>query len=154
MRPLRLKAVDDDDLEVLATVLQSARMPLAEVTWVEEERRFAALFRRFCYELPGGEGMQVDCVLVLDRVATVDTWDLDDLGGDGDAELMTIVSESRREKAGSISLVFRNGGLIRLEADAIEGRLADIGRPAAATDTPRYGAAAKSSATGDDHHDA
>lgn len=154
MRPLRLKAVDDDDLEVFATVLQSARMPLSEVTWVEKDHRFAALFRRFCYELPGGEGMQVDCALVLDRVARVDAWDLDGLGGDGDAELMTIVSEGHRETAGSVSLVFRNGGLIRLETDAIEGRLADIGQPAAATDTPRYAVAGNSSATGDDHHDA
>ncbi len=149
MKPLRLKAVDDDDLEVFATVLQSAHMPLSEVTWVEEDHRFAALFRRFCYELPGGEGMQVDCALILDRVARVDTWDLDGLGGEGDAELMTIVSEGHREAVGSVSLVFRNGGLIRLETDAIEGRLADIGQPAAATKTPRYTAA-----TGDDHHDA
>ena len=149
MKTLRLKAVDDDDLEVFATVLQSARMPLAEVTWVEADHRFAALFRRFCYELPGGEAMQVDCALVLDRVARVDAWDLDGLGGDGDAELMTIVSEGHRETAGCISLVFRNGGLIRLETEAIEGRLADIGQPAEARDTPRYAVAA-----GDDHHDA
>ena len=148
MKPLRLRAVDDDDLEVLAGVLQSARMPLAEVTWIEEDRRFAALFRRFCYEVPGGEGMQVDCALVLDRVARVEVWDLDHLGCDGDAELMTIISESRREKAASISLVFRKGGLIRLETDAIEGRLADIGQPAAAGDRPRYAAA-----TRDDHRD-
>ena len=67
---------------------------------------------------------------------------------------MTIVSEGHRETAGSVSLVFRNGGLIRLETDAIEGRLADIGQPAAATDTPRYAVAGNSSATGDDHHDA
>lgn len=154
MKPLLLKAVDDDDLEVFATVLQSARMPLAEVTWVEEEHRFAALFRRFCYELPGGEGMQVDCALVLDRVARVDTWDLDGLGGDGDAELMTIVSEGHRETAGCISLVFRDGGLIRLETDVIEGRLADIGQPTTATDTPRYAVSANSAAAGDDHHDA
>ncbi len=149
MKTLRLKAVDDDDLEVFATVLQSARMPLAEVTWVEEDQRFAALFRRFCYELPGGEGMQVDCALVLDRVARVETWDLEGLGGDGDAELMTIVSDGRRETGVSVSLVFRKGGLIRLETDAIEGRLADIGQPAAARDTPRYTAMA-----GGDHHDA
>ena len=154
MKPLRLKAVDDDDLEVFATVLQSARMPLAEVTWVEEDHRFAALFRRFCYELPGGDGMQVDCALVLDRVARVDAWDLDGLGGDGDAELMTIVSEGHRETAGCISLVFRSGGLIRLETDAIEGRLADIGQPATATDTPRYAVAANSAPAGDNHHDA
>ncbi len=141
MKPLRLKAVDDDDLEVFATVLQSARMPLAEVTFVEDDRRFAALFRRFCYELPGGEGLQVNCALVLDHVARVDTWDLDGIGGDGDAELMTIVSDGLRETGVAVSLVFRKGGLIRLESDAIEGRLADIGEAATARDTPRYAAA-------------
>ena len=137
MKVLRLKAVDDDDLEVFATVLQSARMPLGEVTLVEEDRRFAALFRRFCYELPDGDSLQVDCALVLERVTRVDIWDLDGLGSDGVEELMTIISGGR-DGGVSVLLVFRNGGLIRLQAEAIDGRLADIGEVATATERPRY----------------
>ncbi len=138
MKPLRLKAVDDDDLEVFATVLQSARMPLGEVTWLANEQRFAALFRRFCYEETGSDMLQVDCVLVLERVSDTEVWDLEGLGGEGVAELMTIVSEGSRDGGSSISLVFRSGGLIRLDASAIEGRLADIGKPGPAVDEPRY----------------
>ena len=138
MKPLRLKAVDDDDLEVFATVLQSARMPLGEVTWLATEQRFAAIFRRFCYERTGQDMLQVDCVLVLERVSGTEVWDLDGLGGEGVAELMTIVSENSSSGGSSISLVFRCGGLIRLDASTIEGRLADIGKPVPAKDEPRY----------------
>ena len=44
---LKIKATDDEDLEVFATMLQDAPMPLAEVTYLEDEKRFAALFHRF-----------------------------------------------------------------------------------------------------------
>ncbi len=141
MKPLRLRAVDDDDLEVFATVLHSARMPLAEVAWLGEERRFAALFRRFCYERADGATQQVECALVLERVRSTEVGDLEGLGGAGEAELMTIVSRTGRQGGSSITLIFCCGGFIRLDAEAIEGRLADTGTPGPARDVPRYAAA-------------
>ena len=137
---LRLKAVDDDDLEVFAAVLQDAPMPLAEVAFLERERRFAALLRRFCYEREGEGGglMQVDCALVFDHVAEASAWELGGLGGGGEAPLLTVVSEEKAAGGVSIALVFRGGGLIRLEAVRLAGRLSDIGRPRPAEGRPRH----------------
>ncbi len=142
-RGLKLKAADDDDLEVFATVLQDAPMPLSEVTHLRDERRFAALFRRFCYErehdrMTARDLMQVDCALVFDRVSNAAAWDVGGLGGNGLAELLTIVSENRAGRGVSVTLVFHGGGHIRLEADRVEGRLADIGEPRAADRRPRH----------------
>ena len=140
---LRLKAADDDDLEVFAAVLQDAPMPLAEVAFLEEERRFAALLRRFCYERErggrpgGGNLMQVECALVFDHVAEASAWELGGLGGAGEAVLLTVVSEDKAAGV-SIALVFHGGGLIRLEAERLAGRLADIGQPRPARERPRH----------------
>ena len=123
---LKLKASDDDDLEVFSAVLQDAPMPLSEVTFLGEERRFAALFRRFCYEqehdaMTGHNLLQVECALVFDGVSSATAWDLGGLGGGGMAELMTIVSEAKTEGGISITLCFHGGGHIRIEADSIVG---------------------------------
>lgn len=141
---LRLKAADDDDLEVFAAVLQDAPMPLAEVAFLERERRFAALLRRFCYERErggkaAGDGlMQVECALMFDHVAAASTWELGGLGGAGEAALLTVVSEDKPAGGVSIALVFHGGGLIRLEAERVAGRLADIGQPRPAEERPRH----------------
>jgi len=141
---LKLKANDDDDLEVFATVLQDAPMPLSEVTFLEDEKRFAALFRRFCYEqahdaMTGHDLRQVDCALVFDDVSSARAWDLGGLGGGGLAELMTIVSEEQEGGNGIlITIVFHGGGHIRIETGAIAGRLADIGEPQPADRRPRH----------------
>jgi hypothetical protein len=140
---LKLKATDDDDLEVFSTVLQDAPMPLSEVTFLKEERRFAALFRRFCYEqvedaVTGSGLMQVECALVFDEVANASAWDLGGLGGDGLAELMTIVSDSSGESGVTITLVFHGGGHIRVEAEKVAGRLADLGDAQPADRRPRH----------------
>ena len=140
---LKLKATDDDDLEVFSTVLQDARMPMSEVTYLKDEKRFAALFHRYCYEqmqdmVTGHDLMQVECALVFDEVSSASAWDLGGLGGGGMAELMTIVSDSASEDSVSITLVFHGGGHIKVDAARVEGRLADIGEAQPADRRPRH----------------
>ncbi len=139
---LRLKATDDEDLEVFSGLLQDAPMPLSEVTHLAEDACFAALFRRYLYEhvqdQDSAEQLQeIDCALVFEGVRTAEAWDIGGLGGRGSVELMTIVSEPIPGGV-SITLVFHGGGHIRLEADAIAGRLVDIGEPTKAARRPRH----------------
>ena len=44
---LRLKAVDTEDLSVVAACLQDALIPLREMVYLPDERRFLAAFTRF-----------------------------------------------------------------------------------------------------------
>ena len=139
---LRLKASDDEDLEVFAGLLQDAPMPLTEVTHMADERCFAALFRRYLYENlnenSSAEDLQeIDCALVFEGVTSAQAWDIGGLGGRGSVELMTIVSEEIPGGV-SVTLVFHGGGHIRLETGAIQGRLVDIGEPTKAARRPRH----------------
>ena len=137
--PLKIKAADDEDLEVFASVLHEAPMPLAEVTYLEPERRFAALFRRHIGgQARGRDPRQVDCALVFEDVASARALEIGGLGGKGSAALMTIVSEQAPAGGVTVTLVFRGGGQIQLEAGSVRGRLADIGAPVPAQQRPRH----------------
>ncbi|MFM8991549.1 MAG: DUF2948 family protein, partial [Alphaproteobacteria bacterium] len=48
--PLKLRALDDEDLGVVSAFLQDAIVPLAEVEFVPGEKRFALVASRFRWE--------------------------------------------------------------------------------------------------------
>ena len=49
-RPLRLMAVDTDDLQVVSSLVQDAVFPASEIQWLASQRRFAILLNRFRWE--------------------------------------------------------------------------------------------------------
>ena len=70
--PLRLQAVDADDLKVLSALVQDAVFPASEMTWQASKRRFGLLLNRFRWE----EGQQnraerVQSLLVVDGALKV-----------------------------------------------------------------------------------
>ncbi|MEO1192905.1 MAG: DUF2948 family protein [Pseudomonadota bacterium] len=50
MKPLKLRARDDDDLLVLSSLLQDALVPPQEMRYITSERRFVMLANRFRWE--------------------------------------------------------------------------------------------------------
>ena len=49
-KPLRLKALDADDLTVISSLTQDAIFPATEMKWDRKARRFALLLNRFRWE--------------------------------------------------------------------------------------------------------
>ena len=49
-RPLNLGALDQDDLQVVSTLIQDAVFPASEMIWKASQRRFAILLNRFRWE--------------------------------------------------------------------------------------------------------
>ncbi|HCQ65380.1 MAG TPA: DUF2948 domain-containing protein, partial [Rhodobacteraceae bacterium] len=49
-RPLRLIAMDAQDLEVISALTQDAVFPITEMSWQPRRRRFALLLNRFRWE--------------------------------------------------------------------------------------------------------
>ena len=50
MEPLKLIALDEEDLAVLSSLLQDAVLRVADMTYVPEQKRFAAMLNRFDWE--------------------------------------------------------------------------------------------------------
>lgn len=135
VKRLKLKAADAEDLTVIAACMQDALMDLGEMGYVEEERRFAAVFIRFKHETAQAGRLdrpyleQVTAGLHFDRVKAVKFRGLDRSERSKPLELLTIASEPAPRGGVWITLVFAGGGAIRLQADAIACRLEDLGEP-------------------------
>lgn len=53
--PLKLRIVDAADLEVASTLLQDALVPIGDIAWLRDERRFVMAVNRFRWESTGDE---------------------------------------------------------------------------------------------------
>jgi hypothetical protein len=140
---LRLRAVDADDLSVIAACLQDALIPLSEMAYLADQRRFMAAFTRFQRErLPDPtrcEGLtQSQSALVLHDVEAARFRGLDSRFGAVRLELLTIVSEPAPDGLVHVTLLFAGDGAIQLHVRKLGATLEDFGEPWAATSTPTH----------------
>ena len=58
--PLKLVALDEDDLKILSAHLQDAVLRMSDMAWVPSEHRFAAILNRFDWlaAVEGDSGLQ------------------------------------------------------------------------------------------------
>lgn len=140
---LRLKAVDADDLAVIAACLQDALIPLSEMAYLKTERRFAAAFTRFrreCLEDPDGcDGLMQCCsALTFFEVETVKHHGLDRRLGGVKLELLTIAVDAGADDLTRITLIFAGDVAIQLRVRRISATLEDFGEPWAASAAPSH----------------
>ncbi len=133
---LRLKAIDAEDLSVIAACLQDAVMPVGEMTYLPAERRFVAVIDRFTWERTGGEAgpglCRVRAGLRFERVDAARVNRIDPEDATRVLELLTLSAEG----ANVISLVFAGGGAIRLEGEGMICLLEDLDEPRPAPRAP------------------
>lgn len=137
-RPLRLRIEDADDLAVVASVLQDAIIPAADMAFLPDEGRFVFVANRFCWEtVPAGKAKgpfeRVNCGVTFERVRAVKSREIDPGSGADMLDLLTVGVDDD-----AIMLVFAGGGVIRLEAEAVRGHLEDIGEPWPTRSRPRH----------------
>jgi hypothetical protein len=138
---LRLKAGDPEDLAVIAACLQDARIPLREMAFMAEEKRFVAAFTRFRRERqkdPSNcEGL-TECVtaVVFDGIDEVKHKGFAALDPERELSLLTIATEPGKDKLIHIDLVFEGDAQIQLRTDVIACRLDDFGEPQRCKVTP------------------
>ncbi len=143
--PLKLRAVDEDDLAVLGTCLQDALVPVHDMCFLAGERRFVMVANRFRWEglkpaagggeapeakaadAPEGPYERVHCGITFEHVARVQTRGFTP-GSERDAgrllEVLTILPEE-----GALTLVFAGGAAVRLEVERIEVFVEDVDEP-------------------------
>lgn len=123
---LKLAARDEEDLAVLAGVLQDAIVPVADMAFLPEESRFALVANRFRWEDreagAAGPFQRVNCGVVFEGVTGVKSRGVD-LGQK--AEMLSLLTVQREE--GAVLLLFAGDARIRLEAGRVDARLEDIG---------------------------
>lgn len=133
--PLNLGALDAEDLQVIASLVQDAVFPVTEMTWDRRSNRFALLLNRFRWEEASVQGLapeRVQSVLSFETVTGVATSDVDRSDKDMILSLMTIEFEETEAPSGYLLLTLAGDGAIRLSVEAIEVALRDVTKPYAA----------------------
>lgn len=119
---LKLRAVDGEDLCVIAAVLQDAAAPINEMVFDADARRFLAAFRRRRREQVRDTAACCLSILRLDEVDAVRWRGLAPERPQQEHVVLTLLEE----EVGRLLMVFRGGEAIRFEVGRIDVHLEDF----------------------------
>ena len=143
---LKLRAADEEDLAIIAACLQDALVPIGDVAFLPQDRRFVLVANRFRWEAgepsavvadavddrpgdapfsgePGPRYERTNCGLWFENVRAVHTRGIDLHDRSRILDLLTLGTGD-----GSVVLVFAGDAMIRLEIDGLCCFLEDIGQ--------------------------
>jgi hypothetical protein len=127
---LRLIALDADDLAVISTHVQDARVQTADIIWKQSEKRLVVGMNRLDWEQTlSGEtaSRRLIAALRFDRVLSCKSRNIE-LEAPGTAlELLGIEFHPGDAPGGSAVLMFSHGAALRLDVECLECELTDLG---------------------------
>lgn len=132
--PLRLKAMDADDLAVMSSLLQDAVFPGSEMQWDRKQRRFGLLLNRFRWEdaeaaaKRGRRVERVQSVLAIEDVLRVQTQGVQ-RDPDMVLSLLSMTFEPGEDGTGRVILTLAGDGALAVEVETLEVMLRDVTRP-------------------------
>ena len=143
MTDLKLIALDAEDLEVISATTQDAVVRVGDMGYAKADRRFAMLMNRYAWETDergARNGVRKRTALHFNGVSAVRVSGIDTNAVDGVLELLAITFTETAAPGGHVDLAFAGGGTVRLEVDAVEARLHDLGAAWAAKAKPEHAA--------------
>ena len=131
---LKLIALDADDLAVISTHVQDARVQVSDIIWRQSEKRLVVGMSRLDWEqtLEGeAEPRRLVSALRFDRVLACKARNIDLAAPEKVMDLVGIEFHPRdgreAEPGGSALLLFAEGGAVRLDVECLECELTDLG---------------------------
>ena len=135
--PLKLRAEDEEDLAVVSTILQDALVPVGEMAYLPEEKRFVLVANRFKWEAPPlTVGKLYERTLIgiaFDEVEAVKIRGFDRADHDHILQVLAV-----RALPGAVVFDFSGNDSMRLEVGRILCHLEDIGEPWPTPWRPRH----------------
>ena len=134
-KPLKLLALDAEDLVVLSALMQDAITRGSEMRFLEKERAFVLVGDRLAREAgeqrSGFLGRKSACqrrrtALDLRRVMAAKFRGFDP-SADDEPLVLLAVTHKGGEAGGSLTLSFAGGATVRCDVEAVEARLTDLG---------------------------
>jgi hypothetical protein len=131
MENLKLIALDPEDLRVLSCHLQDSALRVADMVYLKDEMRFAAIVSRFDWEratqAADGAYQRRRSGVRFERVTAAQVQGIDLKQKDAVLALLAVTFEPAEEPSGTLTLLFAGGGAIRLQVECIEAELRDLG---------------------------
>ena len=132
--PVKLKAVDDQDLQVFSQCLFESIVLTSEINFEENKQRFAMAIERFTWEHAKNEShllMQVLSILVINYVEKVDLQNIYN-----NYKIKNILSISNIDN--NILIMLNDNEVITLKVKKCFCLLEDIGKPTYPAIIPAY----------------
>ena len=131
--PLRLRAFEVSDLQVMSALVQDAVFPASEMKFDARQRRFAVLVNRFRWEEKADTRPErVQSVLAFEDVTNVQTSGPEMRDSDMVLSLLSLEFEPGEDGTGRVILTLAGDGAIALQVEALEVTLSDVTRAYAA----------------------
>ena len=128
--PLKLIALDADDLSVISAHVQDAHVQAADIIWRQDEKRLVIGMNRLDWEQTlAGETSPRRLVAALrfDRVLACKSRNIDLQSPRTALDLVGIEFHPGDPPGGSALLLFDQGGALRLDLECLECELTDLG---------------------------
>jgi len=140
---LKLKAVDGEDLQVIAGALQDAIVPLPDIAYDAQQGVFMLAASRFRWEAAprhgGRGGERIHCAVTFANVTAVRRKGIDRGRPGRFLNLLTIgLDEAASSANPAVILTFSGSAAIRLETTGLLCHLEDFGEPWPAHRQPRH----------------
>ncbi|WP_367227335.1 DUF2948 family protein [Parvibaculum sp.] len=130
-KDLRLAAEDAADLEVISAALQDAVTHVRDLAFLPSTRRFACVLNRFRWEGEGAERRRsherVRTGLHFENVTSARARNISQDRPDGVLNLLAIRFDEMNAPSGIVTFIFSGGAELRLEVEALEAHLSDLG---------------------------
>jgi DUF2948 family protein len=123
-RRLKLRAEDQEDLAVVSAMLQDSLAPVADMTYLADERRFAMVVNRFRWEREQGARERTLTGLCFSEVDGVKLSGFSRGEADRILEVLAL-----RSADGIVQFDFSGGARLRLEVGKLLCHVEDIGEP-------------------------
>lgn len=130
MQPLKLIALDPDDVAIVSTHLQDAVVKVADIVWLPAEHRLVIGLNRFDWEACGCEDpcyKRRRTALRFDRVMSVRCRNVQSADKEAVLNLLAVDFDETDTPGGTVTLIFSGGAALRLEVECIECELTDLG---------------------------
>ena len=127
--PLKLIALDSDDLAVISAHVQDAQVQAADIIWRQDEKRLVVGMNRLDWEQTlSGEtaSRRLVAALRFDRVLACKSRNIDLARPEATLELLGIEFNPTDDPGGSALLLFSQGGALRLDVECLECELTDL----------------------------
>jgi Protein of unknown function (DUF2948) len=128
--PLKLIALDADDLAIVSAHVQDARVQTCDIIWRQAEKRLVVGMNRLDWEQTlTGETTPRRLVSALrfDRVLACKARNIDLKSPETVLDLIGIEFHEEDAPGGSALLLFAQGGALRLDVECLECELTDLG---------------------------
>jgi hypothetical protein len=134
-QPLRLQAMDTDDLQVMSALVQDAIFPISEMNWDPKRRRFGLLLNRFRWEDLSEttdrkrDYERVQSVLVVEDVLKVSSQGVDRSAADLIMSVLALAFHPGDDGTGRVEITLAGDGAIAIDVETLELTLTDVTRP-------------------------